>query len=76
MEKLSVPGRRFISIDLKLKAALSAIAVKDIHRQLIQAMEAKKKRTLKGRKALLLAYRHYDTMTSMQMRGSLMTSAT
>ncbi|MCP4243231.1 MAG: DUF1311 domain-containing protein [bacterium] len=59
---LAASGRKFRSLDCKLKAAVSAIATKEIARQILQASEeeAKEQRTLKGRQALWIAYRHYD----------------
>ncbi len=46
-----------MSLDLKLEAALSAVATREINRQLVQATEeeARKERTLKGRQALWIA---------------------
>ncbi|MCP4243100.1 MAG: hypothetical protein GY772_21310, partial [bacterium] len=59
---LANPGRKFRSLDCKLKAAVSAIATKEIARQILQASEeeAEEQRTLKGRQALWIVYRHYD----------------
>ncbi len=47
-EALAHPGHKYLSLDLKLKAAASAIATKEISRQILQASEdeARAKRTL------------------------------
>jgi hypothetical protein len=62
MDNLAHSGRKFLSIDLKLKAGLAKVAHGELGRLLTQATEdeAKKGRPLKGRQALWMVYRHFE----------------
>jgi len=61
MEMLSESGRKYVSLDQKLKEAINKIASPELRMKIVLASEVqiKLRRTLKGRQALWIVYDNY-----------------